>query len=326
MTTGADDNASGWYAAILSVVRRLILEGKTFGNDSETTMAKTSINIRDVDRKKANTIMKALSKYEDTKVNYNMGRRQQVPAGKIVSDYITEAAALVKRLFMARTERRLIISAEKFTEEGSLENDRCFSRLGGFQKKTVLRFCKACNYDTSCPINLIFAKFMARSLQFIKEFNGTKHSRMKLIDLFTIKEIEVFTNLFLRDNRTRTIAAVGTRGDGVFGTEDELYHNAIPTSFRLIDGNIPEDLLTTSDVGRVPFPNNMRDDIINTEYVVDIDVLADRPPALRRNRNREPAPPAEDRWIANEEGNDGVQNPEQNQNQDRDDENDNIAG
>lgn len=325
MTTGADDNSSGWYAAILSVVRRLIMEGKTFGNDSETTMAKTSINIRDVDRKKANTIMKALSSHENTVANYNLARRQQVPAGKIVSDYITEAAALVKRLFMARTERRLIVSAEKFTKEGSLENDRCFIRLGGFQKKVVLRFCKACNYDTSCPINIIFARFMARSLQFIKEFNGIKHSRMKLIDLFTPKEVEVFTNSFLRDNQTRTIAAVGTRGDGVFGIEDELYHNATSTSFRLIDGNIPEDLLTTRDeFGRDPFPDNMRDDIITTEYVIDIDVLTSRPPALKKKTvaKTNPAPPVERRWLENEVEENAAQNQGQEQEQAQDD----VAG
>ena len=311
MTTGADDNAAGWYAAIISVVRRLIMEGRTFGNDTETTMAKTSINIRDVNRKKANTILKALRSYEETVVSYNIGRRRQVPAGKVVSDYITESAALLKRLFMAKTEGRLKISAKKFTVEESLENDRCFSRLGGYQKRTVLRFCKNCNYDIGCPINIIFAKFMTRSLQFIKEFNGLKHSRMMMIDLFTSKEIEVFTNSFLRDNRTRTIAAVGSRGHGVLGIEDELYHDASPISFRLLDGNIPEDLLmTVVDDFREPFPNNMREDIIHTDYVVDIDVLPTRPPALIRPaaaQAQEEAQPEDQAEVQeNAPGNDNV--------------------
>ena len=55
---------------------------------------------------------------------------------------------------------------------------------------------------------------------------------MMLVDFFTPKEIEVFANRFLRDNRTRTIAAVGEHGLGVFGTGDEIYDNATPTRFR----------------------------------------------------------------------------------------------
>ena len=73
---------------------------------------------------------------------------------------------------------------------------------------------------------------MTRSIQFVKDFNGRKHSRMMLLDMFTSKEIEVFTSSFLRDNRTRTIAAVGNHGMGVMGINDELYHDATPTRFR----------------------------------------------------------------------------------------------
>lgn len=73
---------------------------------------------------------------------------------------------------------------------------------------------------------------MTRCLQFIKDFNGIIGSRMIMQDFFSIREIEVYRNNFLRDNRTRTIAAVGTHGFGVFGTEDEIYDDAIPTKIR----------------------------------------------------------------------------------------------
>ena len=147
LTTGSDDSAAGWYAAILNIVRRLIMQGKTFGNDFNTTMTKTTINVNDIDIEKANTIMMALRSYEETVTNYDIGRRQQVPAGKVVSDYITEGAALTKRLFMAKTEGRLNMASKKY--EYPLETDRCFGRLNGHDKKTVLRFCKGCNYSKS---------------------------------------------------------------------------------------------------------------------------------------------------------------------------------
>ena len=86
--------------------------------------------------------------------------------------------------------------------------------------------------DISCPINVIFAKLMTRTLQFCKDFNGLKGSRMILIDFFTVREVEVYSNAFLRDNRTRTIAAVGTHAHGVFGTDDEFYDDVQPTRFR----------------------------------------------------------------------------------------------
>ena len=73
---------------------------------------------------------------------------------------------------------------------------------------------------------------MTRSLQFVKDFNGVKGSRLTMMDLFTQTEIEVFKEKFLRNGNTDTIAAVGTRGEGVFGTTDEIYDDANPTSFR----------------------------------------------------------------------------------------------
>ena len=49
---------------------------------------------------------------------------------------------------------------------------------------------------------------------------------------------------------------------------------------------------------RVTFPEDMRDDIIEMEYEIDIDRLPTPPPALRRLiRQREQTPPIEDRWL-----------------------------
>ena len=73
---------------------------------------------------------------------------------------------------------------------------------------------------------------MTRTLQFVKEFNGTLGSKLIMMDFFSTREIDVYKNVFLRDNRTRTIAAVGYFGNGVFGTEDEIYDNATPHRFR----------------------------------------------------------------------------------------------
>ena len=170
LTSGSDDSASGWYAAVLSIVRRLIMYGD-FDSDNCTTMLKTSINVKHIDKKKANTILKALRSYEETATNYNIGRRRTVPAGRIVSHYITEAAAIIKRLFMAKTERRLDIAEEKYGSP--LEMDRCFGRLGGAQKRAVLRFCKNCNYSKSSLFTL--HKYIHK-LFMIDDFNARKIS------------------------------------------------------------------------------------------------------------------------------------------------------
>lgn len=157
LTTGSDETSCGWFAAILAVMRRLIMKKNTFGGDFNTTMMKTSINVLNVDEDKANVILKALKNYLDTTTNNNISRRQQCPAGKIVNDYIIEAAALIKRLFMARTERRLTKAIAKF--ENPLEMDRCFVRLNGHMKKAVLRFCKNCNYSKSSLFTLSLYTF-----------------------------------------------------------------------------------------------------------------------------------------------------------------------
>ena len=138
---------------------------------------------------------------------------------------------------------------------------------------------------------------MTRTLQFIKDFNGILGSRMTMMDFYNQKEIDVYKNAFLRDNRTRTIAAVGYHGCGVFGIQDEIYDDAMPTRFRLLDGAIPSDLLNTrDDENRIVFPENMRDDLIITDFQVDIDILTPPPPELQR-APRNPERPAGERWV-----------------------------
>lgn len=98
----------------------------------------------------------------------------------------------------------------------------------------VVKSIKGLKYasGTSCPINVVFAKLMTRSLQFVKEYNGLRGSRLILVDFFTPREVEVYRNGFLRDNRTRTIAAVGYSGHGVYGIGDEIYDGLNASRFR----------------------------------------------------------------------------------------------
>lgn len=50
------------------------------------------------------------------------------------------------------------------------------------------------------------------------------------------------------------------------------------------------------------FPVDMRDDVIEMEYEIDIDRLPTPPPALRRQqRQRVPAVPVEERWLVEAE-------------------------
>ena len=161
LTTGSDDLTSGWYSAILAIIRRLIQEPRTFGTDASTTMLKTSINIKDVNKKKAEIILGALKKHEETVASSNISKRQQVPSGRIVKDFINEAAALTKRLFMAKTRNRVSLAERMF--EYPLEKDQCFGGLGGARKMTVLRFCRSCNFGKTSNkeffMNLIKMKY-----------------------------------------------------------------------------------------------------------------------------------------------------------------------
>ena len=69
----------------------------------------------------------------------------------------------------------------------------------------------------------------------------------------------------------------------------------------MLDGAIPEDLLTLNAApDREAFPDNMRADVIEMEYEIDIDRLPTPPPALRRALRQE-VPPPEDRWFVEEE-------------------------
>ena len=72
-----------------------------------------------------------------------------------------------------------------------------------------------------------------------------------------------------------------------------------------MDGAIPEELLVTNvDRNRIAFPENMRDDIIETVFEIDIDILPPPPPTYQREvrpRAAENAP-VQDRWFEEAEG------------------------
>ena len=76
----------------------------------------------------------------------------------------------------------------------------------------------------------------------------------------------------------------------------------------MLDGAIPEDLLTLNAApNRNTFPEDMREDVIEMEYEIDIDRLPTPPPTLRRLlREREMTPPVEDRWLEEPEGENAV--------------------
>lgn len=81
-------------------------------------------------------------------------------------------------------------------------------------------------------------------------------------------------------------------------------HSIINYFFRLLDGAIPSDLLSTyEDVNRIAFPENIRDDLIRINFMVDIDVLTPPPPELVRRDPQRAERPAEERWIEVREGN-----------------------
>ena len=141
VTTGSD-KYSGWYAAILSIIRRLILNRNDWNHDYATTMSKTNLNFAKVDKMKAITLMTSLKEHCATLANEHIRKRGHSVTGKIVFDYINESAAFLKRLFMADTEARLNRANRLF--ENPMENDDCFSRLRTRDNRTVLRFCTIC--------------------------------------------------------------------------------------------------------------------------------------------------------------------------------------
>ena len=211
---------AGWFAAIMAIVRRLIMKDQDFARDTSTTMQKTSINVKYVDEEKAIVILEALRDFESCVANTNLDNRMKVPAGKIVSDFIYEAAALIKRMFVPYTRRRQEMANELFDD--ALESSRCFYRLGSARGLTVLRFCQNCRegqsttiriivfsdsikrrlkpnislnlfLDPECKINIAMAQVMTRAVMFLRDFNGVKGSRMVLKDLFSVQEVNTYT-------------------------------------------------------------------------------------------------------------------------------------
>ena len=134
---------SGWYAAILAIVRRLIMEKNDLNHDGCTTMNKCSINFANVDRRKATVLLTSLKRYNETITNAHIGRRQIAPAGKLVCELICDAAALCKRLFVRDSEERCRRATR--IEPNPIEADRCFAALDSANDKTVLRFCQNCD-------------------------------------------------------------------------------------------------------------------------------------------------------------------------------------
>lgn len=152
---------AGWFAAIMAIVRRLIMKDQDFARDTSTTMQKTSINVKYVDQEKAIVILEALRDFESCVANTNLDNRMKVPAGKIVSDFIYEAAALIKRMFVPYTRKRQDMANELFDD--ALESSRCFYRLGSARGLTVLRFCQNCREGQLTTIRFrIFSKSTKR--------------------------------------------------------------------------------------------------------------------------------------------------------------------
>ena len=227
-----NENYSGWYAAILAVVRRLIQSKSDWTHDNATTMAKCSLNFDKTDRTKAIVIMTSLKEHFTTVSSNYYYNRQTAPSGRIVEDYINDCAALVKRMFVRRTDERVAKALEKSGD--AMENHRCFSELRTENDGTVLRFCSCdgkfnpyktssniCNIDLKCPINLKFAQFMLRTCRFIKDYNSVKGSRLIMADFFNIEEINLFTKHYLTSsNRPNTY--IGNFARGSFGLLDEI--------------------------------------------------------------------------------------------------------
>ena len=68
-----------------------------------------------------------------------------------------------------------------------------------------------------------------------------------------------------------------------------------------MDGAIPEELIVTNaDRNRIRFPDNMRQDVIETVFEIDIDVLPPPPPQYQRPE-RPRAEMNEQRWFAEDE-------------------------
>ena len=111
-------------------------------HDRCTVQNKTTINFLKVDRKKTIVLMKALKAYENIDISTNLGRRQMVKTGKVVSDFLKDGAAMTKRLFTRLTSDRKRRAIERYNNP--IEADKCFYHLRTTDDKAVLRFCH-CN-------------------------------------------------------------------------------------------------------------------------------------------------------------------------------------
>ena len=227
LSTGNTDYA-GWYAAVVATVRRLIMEKNDLNHDGCTVMKKSCINFLNVNRDKANTFMTSLKHYHASEASNHFKRRLMAPAGKIVHEYITECAAMIKRIFVRDTVSRREKAKRKFNYP--VEADRCFKYLNTTTDGAVLRYCRECK-DVSCPINLIMARFMTRTAKFVADYNGTKGTRLILKDFFDSEEINFYTKKFV-DSERKPIAAIGEFGEGIIGPEDEVTDDIVPTRFR----------------------------------------------------------------------------------------------
>ena len=138
-STGSE-NYSGWYAAILAVVRRMVQFKNDWAHDQATTMSKCTINFDRTDRPKTIVFMTALKEHMATVASNYVNNRQTVHSGRLVEEFINESAAILKRLFVPRTEDRIEKALDLETDP--IENHRCFDDLRTEEDRAVLRFCK----------------------------------------------------------------------------------------------------------------------------------------------------------------------------------------
>ena len=140
-TTG-DSRYAGWFAAVLAVIRRMILNRNDWNHHEALTMGYCNLNFAKLDKTKAITLMTSLKRHCETIASDHHRRRGYSHSGRLVFDFINEAAAIVKRLFVADTRERLNRANQVF--QNPIENDQCFANLNTTNNKTVLRFCSRC--------------------------------------------------------------------------------------------------------------------------------------------------------------------------------------
>lgn len=151
---------------------------------------------------------------------------------------------------------------------------------------------------------------MIKTASFIQEFNGVKGTAFVLADFFTTWEVLNLKNSYLQPNG-RPIRAVGTSAPGSYGEDDEVEGRAniinirlvlqskifvflssflslqstlIVIHYRIIDNAVPEELLVEEPLpDDTKYPNDMRDDVIQVGFRIDID--------RRRQQPQQPAQP-----------------------------------